>query len=100
MTSLSNAKFLWELTIPGACDAAALSSVLFVGCHTMTFTEQLNAGLRYFDLRAGFSQRSPNEGSNRLSRSLFHQELLLEPPFGSPNRQHLSGMLRSLGCTP
>lgn len=61
MTPLSDAKLLSELTIPGAHDAAAFSYVGFVGCHTMTFTQQLNAGLRYFDLRAGFSQQSPYE---------------------------------------
>jgi hypothetical protein len=43
-----------RLTIPGTHDAGAISRVWVVPTQTMFFNEQLAAGIRYFDLRAGF----------------------------------------------
>ncbi|KAL1592606.1 hypothetical protein SLS60_011022 [Paraconiothyrium brasiliense] len=43
-----------RLTIPGTHDAGAISRVWIVPTQTMFFNEQLAAGIRYFDLRAGF----------------------------------------------
>ncbi|KAJ9497623.1 hypothetical protein H2202_007047 [Exophiala xenobiotica] len=86
MTNLADNKCLSQLTIPGTHDAAAISHVPFVGCHTMTFTEQLNAGVRYFDLRAGFSRWSSNliayHGFYAIQRSLdLRSEVLIASIF-------------------
>lgn len=46
-----------ELTIPGTHDSGAISYVPYVGCQMMTFRQQLENGIRYFDLRAGYGFR-------------------------------------------
>ncbi len=69
MGDLVNQKIsLADLSIPGTHDSAAykfeiphtgliVNSVVgsYVKCQRMSFTEQLNAGIRFFDLRAGYN---------------------------------------------
>lgn len=40
--------------MPGTHDSASISSVPFVGTQRLRIDEQLTAGIRYFDIRAGF----------------------------------------------
>jgi 1-phosphatidylinositol phosphodiesterase len=46
-----------ELTIPGTHDAMSRSRTPWIGTQTLSIPEQLNSGIRYFDLRAGFSRQ-------------------------------------------
>ena len=50
--------YISALTIPGTHDAAAISTFPFVGCQTMGIRDQLMAGIRYFDIRAGFKSEN------------------------------------------
>ena len=53
MSNLPEKKSLSEFTIPGTHDSAAVSHIQHVACQTMNIMNQLNAGVRYFDLRGG-----------------------------------------------
>ncbi|KAF7553450.1 hypothetical protein G7Z17_g3618 [Cylindrodendrum hubeiense] len=66
-----------DLSIPGTHDSAtgvyhALVSEALVQCQNMGITEQLNAGIRYFDLRAGYDSDSPAPGSGSGPVAAFH----------------------------
>ncbi|EJL68001.1 phosphatidylinositol-specific phospholipase C [Chryseobacterium populi] len=52
MSHLNGSKKLSELTIPGTHDSGAYNTGLAAAkCQTMSFTEQLNAGIRFLDVR-------------------------------------------------
>ncbi|GAW08138.1 PLC-like phosphodiesterase [Lentinula edodes] len=54
MTALANIKpnlRITDITIPGTHDTCAISAVPWVATQNMTVIAQLNAGIRYFDLR-------------------------------------------------
>lgn len=53
MSGLDDSSYVSSLSIPGTHDSTAVSGVPTVGCQTMSITEQLNAGIRYLDLRVG-----------------------------------------------
>ena len=54
MSALPDDKKITRVTIPGTHDSGAISYVPFVGCQMMDIRTQLNNGIRYFDLRAGY----------------------------------------------
>ena len=54
MSALPDNKKITRVTIPGTHDSGAISYVPFVGCQMMDIRTQLNNGIRYFDLRAGY----------------------------------------------
>lgn len=54
MKPLSDDIPISKLTIPGTHDSGAMSYVPFVGCQMTTIQTQLENGIRYFDLRAGY----------------------------------------------
>ena len=54
MTTIGNEKYLYELTIPGTHDSGALVDGLYRGtakCQNLTIHQQLNAGVRFLDIR-------------------------------------------------
>jgi 1-phosphatidylinositol phosphodiesterase len=53
MGSVADAKLLSSLSIPGTHDSCAISMVPYAGTQYLTITEQLDAGIRFFDLRCG-----------------------------------------------
>lgn len=56
MSKLQNDNYVSSLSIPGTHDSAAFTRTLtpFVQTQTINFTEQLNAGIRFFNLRVNF----------------------------------------------
>ncbi|KAK3956862.1 PLC-like phosphodiesterase [Pseudoneurospora amorphoporcata] len=54
MTGLGDDLSINRLTIPGTHDSGAVSRTPYVGCHMTTIQQQLENGIRYFDLRAGY----------------------------------------------
>jgi len=53
MSVVDGNRYISSLSLPGTHDSTAVSDTPTVGCQTMSITEQLNAGIRYFDLRSG-----------------------------------------------
>ena len=54
MSHLPSSSFMSAITIPGTHDSAAFTySWPFIATQTLDITAQLNAGIRYFDLRCG-----------------------------------------------
>ncbi|KAK3347303.1 PLC-like phosphodiesterase [Lasiosphaeria hispida] len=64
MSKLQNDDYVSSLSIPGTHDSAAFATTIipFVQTQTLNFTQQLNAGIRFFDLRVNFVPylRPPN----------------------------------------
>ncbi|KAF8826056.1 hypothetical protein HHX47_DHR6000760 [Lentinula edodes] len=61
MTALANMKpnlRITDITIPGTHDTCAISAVPWVATQSMSVIAQLNAGIRYFDLRCKLVDRS------------------------------------------
>ncbi|KAI1873896.1 uncharacterized protein JN550_003165 [Neoarthrinium moseri] len=57
MTYLPSDTRISRLTIPGTHDSGAMSRIPFVGCQMTTIRQQLESGIRYFDLRGGYGLR-------------------------------------------
>ncbi|KAF8574932.1 PLC-like phosphodiesterase [Ramaria rubella] len=60
MRLIDNNTPITSLSIPGTHDSAAILPVPTARCQALTITEQLNLGIRFFDLRCGFGFR-PNQ---------------------------------------
>ncbi|PPQ98663.1 hypothetical protein CVT26_013809 [Gymnopilus dilepis] len=75
MSVIGDNVYLSQLSIPGSHDTTAISYTPTVGCQTMSIIEQLNAGLRYFDLRAGLVNNVP---------IMFHNFYPIDPPLFLP----------------
>ncbi|MGW1763530.1 phosphatidylinositol-specific phospholipase C [Streptomyces sp. NPDC002073] len=71
MGALPAATPLTRLTIPGTHDSGALYGGLYVACQNITIADQLNAGIRFLDVRCRLTG-----GSFAIHHAAFYQNLM------------------------
>lgn len=83
MSSVDDSKLLSEINIPGSHDSATehVELAFFSRCQDLSISEQLNAGIRYLDIRLGMEEgrmKLMHGFTSAKKGNIFSEDLFLE----------------------